>query len=149
MGKVYGSRIDGWLAVALTLPLIGSVVAMVSGVFWIGAAALVGYCGFMLALVLPIEYFVESDSLRVRAGLQRLVVPWDRLIAAELSSNPLSSPALSLRRIRIDYRKPNGKETFVLISPGDREAFLRDLAQASPRHELKDGRLIEVRTLAP
>ena len=57
---------------------------------------------------------------RLQSGRMKLHVPYDRLVSAELTRNPLSSPALSLQRIRVRYQKPNGKETWVQISPPDR-----------------------------
>lgn len=70
---------------------------------------------------------LTHDALVIRFGPARVRVPYDRIRAVEPSSNPLSSPALSLRRVRIDYDKPNGKGTFVLVSPQDRDGFMQEL----------------------
>ncbi len=148
--KVYKSRVDWWIALALAFGPIAAVAVLVSGVTsgeaqllytGIGVSALVVliYGG----LVFPMSYAVDAEGLTIRSGLMRIHLPWQRMGKAELSGNPLSSPALSLRRICIDYRKANGKETFVMISPPDREAFLADLAERSPRHQLRDGALVE------
>lgn len=40
-----------------------------------------------------------------------------------LTSNPLASPALSLDRLKIEY----GQGHWIMISPRDREGFLREL----------------------
>jgi hypothetical protein len=61
---------------------------------------------------------------------------------AELTSNPLSSPALSLRRILIHHRKPKGGSTFVMISPEDRLAFLAELARRTGRHRVEGERMV-------
>jgi hypothetical protein len=150
MGKTYPSRVDWWLAVLMVLPVIGSGAALASGIaagasvtIGIGVGSLVLYLALVFGLIYPMSYAIDADGFRLRAGLQRLHVPWDRVIKAELSRNPTSSAALSLKRINVEYRKPNGKETYVLISPPDREAFLADLVAASPRHELVDGKVVE------
>jgi hypothetical protein len=150
MDKVYKSKVDWWIAALLPLPLVGSGAAVIAGLvegdgvtIAIGVGSLALFVGIVVGLIVPLRYAVCADGLRVRAGLQRLHVTWDRLIKVEPSSNPTSSLALSLKRLNVEYRKPNGRETFVLISPMDRDAFLRDLAEASPRHVLDGGVLVQ------
>lgn len=147
---LHPTRVDWWLAVLMFLPVVGSGAALVAGlvdgtalVLLIGGASLVGYGLLLWGLVWPMHYTIGADGVRIRAGRMKLHVPFDRLAKAELSRNPLSSPALSLKRINLSYRKPNGRETFVLISPRDRDAFLADLVAASTRHRLVDGQVVE------
>ncbi|MFN7267027.1 MAG: PH domain-containing protein, partial [Bacteroidota bacterium] len=49
------------------------------------------------------------------------------------TNNPLSSPALSLDRLWIDY----GKNGAVMISPEDKEGFIRHILQINPSVEVK------------
>jgi hypothetical protein len=49
------------------------------------------------------------------------------------TNNPLSSPALSLDRLWIDY----GKGAAVMISPKDKEGFIRHILQINPSVEVK------------
>jgi hypothetical protein len=137
MAKIYKSKVDWWMWPALGIPILGIAAVLYQGLtrhtdtLWVasiaGAAMLFVYGG----LVFPMRYTIEDTGLRVRAGLfLHLFVPWDRYRSAELTRNPLSSPALSLQRIRITYVKPNGKEAWVMISPTDREQFLRDVDAA-------------------
>jgi hypothetical protein len=138
MAKVYKSKVDWWLWLALGIPLVGIAAAFYQGLtrdddgmFWVALIAAAMMTFVYGGLVFPMRYTIEDTGLRVRAGLfLRLFVPWDRYRSAELTRNPLSSPALSLQRIRITYLKPNGKEAWVMISPTDREQFLQDLRQA-------------------
>jgi len=44
-----------------------------------------------------------------------------------------SAPAPSLDRLQVNYREKDGGIGFTLISPKDKEAFVRDLAQVAPR----------------
>jgi hypothetical protein len=144
------SRVDWWLAALMTLPAIGGIAVLGSGIatghrdlLYTGAATIAGYGLLLALLVIPITYVIDTDGVRIRAGaLLRISIPWDRLISAELSANPMSGPGLSLKRLNLEYRRPSGRETFVLISPTDRDAFLRELASTSPRHHLVDGKLV-------
>ncbi len=149
MDKVHKSKVDWWLWLALGIPIVGIGTAVYqglttdSGILWVALIAsamiLVVYGG----LVFPMRYTIAADGMRVRAGwFLRLFVPWERLVGARFTRNPLSSPALSLHRIHIDYRKPNGKQTYVLISPVDRTAFLHDIAAASGRHRVDGDTLV-------
>lgn len=149
MDKTYASRVDRWIAVLLVVPPVAGVVTLVSGLLtsvqanvWAGLGVLALFAVILGTLVLPMRYVIGAEALTVRAGLLKFVVRYDRLIAVTPSSNPLSSPALSLRRLRVDYEKGSGKPTFVLISPTDRERFMQDLATASPRHRLDGDRLV-------
>jgi membrane protein YdbS with pleckstrin-like domain len=147
---IHRSKVDAWLRIALLLPVAAGTGAAVLGIvghqplaFYIGLAALVFYGLLMAGLVLPLSYAIDPDGLRVRSGLMRIHVPWERLISVEPSSNPLSSPALSLERLAVAYRTPGGGQTRVLISPVDRAAFVAELAKTSPRHRQDGDRLVE------
>jgi hypothetical protein len=147
--KIYKSAVDSWMYPVLAIgPLVGvSVIvwSLISGKLLgvvIGAGQLAVFAAIFFGLVLPIRYEIAGDALTVRAGLMRIVIPWDRLRSIAPSSNPLSSPALSLRRLRVDYAKASGRDAWVLISPTDRAAFLADVAEASGRHKVHGDRLI-------
>ena len=57
------------------------------------------------------------------------------IISIKRSYNPLSSPAASLKRLRIDYRK-NGKKGWILISPVREEEFIEMLKSVNPRIQI-------------
>src|SRR5258707_12255527 len=79
------------------------------------------------------RYEVTSTDLIVRCGPFRTIVPLDTIVEVFPTNNPLSAPAPSLDRLRINYRKKTGRKWFTLISPKDKEGFVRDLASAAPR----------------
>jgi Bacterial PH domain len=85
---------------------------------------------------------IRGEGLAIRFGMVRMRIPWDRVIGIEPSSNPVSGPAMSLKRLDVHYKKGNGTETHVLISPSDRAAFVRDCGETSPRHRVDGERLI-------
>ena len=87
----------------------------------------------LLSLGLPLwflfstSYCVDKESLHVKSGPFSWTIPMTEIESVEPSRSLLSSPALSLDRLRIRYG--NGKS--ILVSPADREAFL----EAIERHK--------------
>lgn len=142
MTVVHKSRVDGWIAVMLAVPPLSSLLLVSHGEILWGFAAIAGYGLLLAAIALPLRYVVDPDSLTVRYGVLRQHIPWDRVIGMTPSSNPLSSPALSLRRLEVAYRKPDGAAATLLISPRDRAAFVADCAAASKRHRAEGETLV-------
>jgi len=147
--KTYRTAYDWWIQLLVTLPLLTGSIVIVAGITTgedrlrtTGVLATAGYCLLLGALVMPMIYVIRGEGLAIRFGMVRMRIPWDRVIQIEPSSNPISGPAMSLKRLDIRYRKGNGHESHVLISPADREAFVRDCADTSPCHRVDGDRLI-------
>jgi hypothetical protein len=125
----YASEFDLWVRLVLILvPVvsIGTVVvaALSSGEGIVAALiSLLIVAGIYGGLLFPLYYRLESTGLLVRFGLVRQHIPYDTITSVRPTRNPLSSPALSLRRLRIDYGR-----SFVMISPVRRDEFLASLA---------------------
>lgn len=68
-------------------------------------------------------YVVENSTLVIKSLVFRWKINIDDIIQIEPTYNPLSSPALSLDRLKISYMK-NGRVAKVMISPKDKEGFL-------------------------
>lgn len=127
--KVYYSRVDWWVGVLLAGSLFfcfglgvyllcyDRTVALI--VFGITACSV----AFVLLLAVPCKYTLLDDHLLVQAGLIKFRIPYFEIRKMEKSSNPLSSPALSLRRIKITKTKG-----FLLVSPRDRDQFIKDVS---------------------
>jgi hypothetical protein len=60
------------------------------------------------------------------------VIRLDEIESIVPTHDPRSSPALSLDRLRINYRR-RGKLRAILISPADKEGFLRVMAAIAPK----------------
>ncbi|WP_347017267.1 PH domain-containing protein [Acinetobacter seifertii] len=71
-------------------------------------------------------YVVENSKLVIKSLVFRWKINIDDIIQIEPTHNPLSSPALSLDRLKISYMK-NGRVAKVMISPKDKEGFLNTL----------------------
>jgi hypothetical protein len=80
----------------------------------------------MFGLAYPVSYEITQSELIIRSGLTRNSIEISSIESVKPSRNPLSSPAWSLDRLRIDYRRKD-KLTFLLISPEEKSAFLNEL----------------------
>lgn len=128
-GMRFRSKVDAWLVAALAalvgFPLLMSIGAMRS-------ANVPG--GALLLMVLPIAfviwiftttfYVVTATDLVVRSGPVNRRIPLTSITGVRATRNPLSSPALSLDRLEIEYNPGRS----ILISPVDKEAFIQLLA---------------------
>lgn len=127
--KTYPAKIDWWLWPIL----IGSSLGLILwGAFWWhsepeAALVLIGagiFDGILFGLVLfPCHYVIDESTLLIRSGLIRYRVPIDRIEAVTPSSNPLSAPAPSVKRVKIQMK--DGK--YHLVSPADREGLMEEL----------------------
>ena len=130
MHAVYTSKLDTSIAVVLGVAAFVVILACwqvtpaaVPG-NWLIFAPLV-----LLGVVLPAwvvaatNYTITDSELLIRSGPFRWAVPIREITSVTPTRSPLSSPALSLDRLRIDF----GKGRSVMISPLNREAFVRDL----------------------
>lgn len=87
--------------------------------------------GLMLLVggVLPLwilggtKYTISAPMLIVQSGPFRWQIPIAEITRIEPTRNPLSSPALSLDRLRITY----GRSKACMVSPRDKDAFITEL----------------------
>jgi len=138
---IYPTKKDTWLVIIvlgaglLILVQAAGMIASRGFLFpptWIICGAAVFYFGILLLLAYPINYEIAGSTLEIRSGLLlRYSIPLSSITSVSPTSNPLSSPAWSLDRLQIDYMK-NGKPKMILISPEDKDGFLRELHQKAP-----------------
>jgi hypothetical protein len=128
------SKRDGWLVAVLWLA--SAVDFGVAAWLWSGGAPapafvaplLLAAGAFQLHVLYATDYTVEADVLSIRASLFRWRIPLASIESIEPTRSPLSSPACSLDRLLIRY---GGRR--VMVSPADKEGFLRAIAQRTPR----------------
>ncbi|MCK9490157.1 MAG: PH domain-containing protein [Xanthomonadales bacterium] len=130
---VYKSKVDTWLVAVLAIAgcaslfgaavtvAEGSAIAWALGVFIAGIGA-----ALPIWLLLSTRYTLQPDRLIVQSGPFKWRVPVADITGVTPTGNPLSSPALSLDRLRIDY----GRGASLMISPRDKDRFLSDLEAA-------------------
>ena len=127
--KVFRSKVDWWIRLLLGLAIAGLFVAcatvILEGADPIETTVTILACIAGLALIVWVlvgtVYSVERGTLIVRSGPMRWKIPIDEISSVEATRSPLSSPALSLDRLRIRY----GKRRRIMISPADKAGFLR------------------------
>ncbi len=94
------------------------------------------FCGIMalfnLWLLYGTEYFLDGRELVARSGPFAWTVELASIESVRPTRNPLSSPALSLERLRIEYRQGN-RVCRILISPQDQDGFINALDAAAPQ----------------
>lgn len=128
--KVYSSRRSIILGILLWGMLITPILLM-SPVFEKSLIFIVFYLLILVVVALiwfGIRYIIDGKLLRVMIGPICLCkIPINEIRSIDRSYNPLSSPAASLKRIRIVFR---GEE--VLISPNKEKQFVSDLEEINP-----------------
>lgn len=132
--KVYRTAIDWWLGIllgaceVLCLYLVIEPIVRRGAVEWPMVFITVG----MSIMILPlfrIQYVLYSEHLLISMSLYgKLRVKYADIAEVKKTNNPLSSAAMSLRRIQIDYVE-NDVHRMVLISPVKRNTFIEELEQ--------------------
>lgn len=128
--RVFASKIDTWLAAVL---IVSALISAAVGIALLASlhlgAALAGLALLLIGAVLPLwilgstRYAVQATVLEVVSGPFRWRIPLREIRSVTPTHNPLSGPALSLDRLRIDYGRRS-----MMISPRDKERFIKTLA---------------------
>lgn len=126
----YSSKMDTWLAAVFVVAAVIAIFACVtvarvggSGSWLIAVVTLALGIGLPAWICATTRYELTAQHLLVRSGPFNWTILLEEITAVSPTSNPLSSPALSLDRLRIDY--VNGR--LIMISPRDKEGFLHEL----------------------
>ncbi len=97
----------------------------------------------VLLTTYPLNYEITTAELIARCGLMRWRVPLSSVAEVRPSRNPASAPTWSLDRLHVEYLK-HGEPRALYVSPEDKAAFMRDLADAAPGLEVRGDRLVRV-----
>jgi hypothetical protein len=163
---VHYAKVDWWLAaliggmglfmaaISATILVIGLTKGGMTSVGEVGPAGFPLCSGVLLGLMLwgcyNVRYEITPSDLKLHFGPFFLAaLPLDAIVAVYPTKNPLSAPAPSLDRLRVDYQKKNGRAWFTLISPQDKEGFVRDLARAAPRLRVVGGDPLRLKAEGP
>ena len=143
--KTYKSNVDLWIAIILILVVVLGIFSIILSIFFgtsVNESIGLGITGVVMILsvliFLPVNYTLLESQLLIRFGLFRHRINYQDIKSVKKTFNLLSSPALSLKRIEIQYSKGIG---FTLISPNDIESFVKDLSIKCPHLTLKDEEL--------
>ena len=130
--KVFRSRISVLMLVLILAILVPCTIPMIKhmiipGLWTMGVTFL-----FIIFLFSGMRYHISGDKLFVKIWiLPNGSVEIKNIISVERSYNPLSSPAASLKRLRLNLR---GKAIFpyMLISPVREQEFIKELKAVNP-----------------
>jgi len=133
--KRFKSKIDHWVFVLLVVVIFAEAWAIGTAAMQAGdpitttVTILVGIAvvALLVWLLVGTHYTVDRGTLRIVSGPFRWKVPVDQIMSVEATKSLLSSPALSLDRLRIRY----GNRRRIMISPADKAGFLEAIG-----HEL-------------
>ena len=145
--SIYESKRDLWLVIVLWAANVAMLLAAAD--VWRSsepllarlsfALLMIGVTFFVLWILYATRYLLTGDELVARCGPFRSVVPLAAIEAVAPSRSPLASAATSLDRLEI---KHSGKALGLLISPQDKEGFLRDLKLRCPQLREEGDRLV-------
>jgi hypothetical protein len=134
--KVFNSKVDWWLAVLIIFLFLLGIGYVISGIwnlvngisdYWSIPSGL--FTVLLLSIMVwPVNYTLTDDTLIVRFGIFRSRYKFVQITHIAPSHNPLSSPALSLDRLKIQY---TGTIGFFMISPKEKVEFMKELAERS------------------
>ena len=141
---IYPTKKDIWLVLIVALGGFVLLVQVINLIIvkgfhhpetWILCGAFIFYFGILMLLAYPVNYEITTSTLEIRSGiLLHYKIPLSSIVRVVPTRNPLSSPAWSLDRLRIDYLK-NSKKRVILISPKNKKTFLRELIERTPSLE--------------
>lgn len=129
--KVFRSKIDGWIVVVLVATMVIVVAAFAGTAIQGGDSAAIAVVGvvalltvlLIVSILLRTEYRVDKETLTIVTGPFRWRIRRADINGLDSSRSALSSPALSLDRVRVRY---GGKKS-ILVSPDDKQRFARAL----------------------
>ena len=132
VAKVFRSRISVLLVGFILTVFISSTIPMIKHMIIHGLWIMGGTFVFIVFLFSGMRYLITGEKLYVKIWMfSSWSVEIKNIISVERSYNPLSSPAASLKRLRVGL---NEKEKFpyVLISPTREQEFIEELKAVNP-----------------
>ena len=140
---LFRSKYDWWILLIFAGWTLGNIWAIVSIFMGGGVGAWViaiVFTPFTVFLFMPIwlrtYYQFTEDGLIIKCGLGKgIEIPYDAIISASRTRNPMSSSAPSLDRIEINFKKGSFSD-IVIISPKDRQGFFEQLKTKNENIEI-------------
>jgi membrane protein YdbS with pleckstrin-like domain len=127
---VYPSAVDWWWMVPLMIVFVYVSFADIISKFqqgcardgWIAVGVVIFVALLFPTIIIPCRYTLMDDGLFIQSGLLKKKIDYRSMRDVKPSLNPLSAPALSLRRVKITLDKG-----FALVSPKRRDEFIVEL----------------------
>jgi hypothetical protein len=128
--KRFKSKVDLWILLVIVGMMVMDVVLIVALAMDTttppaektgGILVFIALMALIMSLALRTYYAVDKNVLRVVSGPFRWKIPIDQITSVTPTRTLLSSPAMSLDRLKIEY----GKLRPIVVSPADKKGFLR------------------------
>ena len=137
----FRSRIDWWLP-ALIFGLLGVAAVQIGAELWgnpslenwVVAGIVYAALAATIWVFTSTAYEVGPTDLVVRSGPIRVRVPIASIRRISSSRTILASPALSMRRLEVEY----GKYDVAVVSPKDQAGFIAALTARNPAIEIRE-----------
>ncbi|MFC4619795.1 PH domain-containing protein [Camelliibacillus cellulosilyticus] len=94
-----------------------------------------GFSVFIIWSWFDTSYTITEENLLIKHGPFRKIIPLRDITYAGKSNSVYSGPALSMKRIDITYNKMG----YTVISPVDRDRFLKSLKEKCPQARIDPG----------
>jgi len=129
MKQRFPSKIDWFFPIGINIILLVVCAILIYGNAGWACFAILPIQFFILHLFLTTRYDIDSENLYIKSGfLYNSSIPISQIKSIKKSNSILSSPAASMDRIEIRYKKYD----FVLISPKDKNSFIKALVDLNP-----------------
>lgn len=127
---VYPSAVDWWwmvplMIVALYVSFADIITKFQKGAIldgWLAVGVVLFVVILFITIIIPCRYTLTDDGLLIRSGLIKKKIDYLKIRDIKPSWNPLSAPALSLKRVKIKLDRG-----FALVSPKRRDEFISEL----------------------
>jgi len=130
--KVFRSRISVLLVGFILAVFIPCTIPMIKYMIISGLLIMGGISLLMVLMLSGMRYIISGDTLYLKTWfIPNGSVRISNITSIKRSYNPLSSPAASLKRLRIDLRKSE-KYPLMLISPVRETEFIEELKSINP-----------------
>ncbi|WP_190810711.1 PH domain-containing protein [Flagellimonas sp. S3867] len=130
--KRYPSKISYGLLLFVLAVIIGTTIPIISQGNLLGLGINLFTLIFVLYVFFSIYYVIEGNNLVIRVGVLfkwKIEISTIKIVAK--SNSWISSPAASLDRLNIIYNKHSS----ILVSPKDKEGFIKELIRINPQIE--------------
>ena len=132
-GECYRSKIDWWLGLILGGTFLWIVYLGIDEFLVHGTVSisLLLTLAVMLLIYIPlfrIRYILYSDHLTLVCFI-KYRIPYRKITGIKETHNPLSSAALSLDRLQVDYINKYGQHDMILISPVRKQDFIQKVEE--------------------
>ena len=133
----FRSKLGKEIIIPIAIILVGLGSLMAYQRIWNGLTVIVCIAIFITFIFLTTYYQIDGRILKIRCGLfSTLNIDIDTIRRMSETNNPISSPAFSLDRLEIKYQKDRKIDT-VMISPKDKDGFIKMITQLNPTIELR------------